>query len=802
MKALLPTFLFCLWVWHSHAQNASLPAGSGTINDPYLIENLNHLYWMSSQPSSALSGKFFSQTNNIDASETNSWFPIANSPSGWIPIGLTSQNAFSGTYNGNGFIISNLFINNTGQSNCGLFGYLNNASVKNLHLKNVSLLCNSYIGAIAGNSNSSLIENCSSDGIITSVSGYAGGLCGKSSYNSTISLCRSDCNVNGISNCGGLVGEISGASLSNCYARGNVTRNSGTIGTFGGAIGYALNSLIQYCYSTGPVVYSGSVNPTAKGFVGNSSGSTYTSVFFDMNTSGQSSSTGGTGLSTLQMKSYEQFQSANFDLKAENIVGSEDYWALSASTNDGYPNLEKVQQLNFTGLGSTNWAESSNWSPQMIPDSLSDLIIPSTKSVEVPAGYIARCRTLMMESQSLLSMLASSQAQSELICEGAITNAGVIKQEAVIQGGWINPGSNWHLISSLAGKTPITTLIPNSGDYDLYAWDENSATWINSKALNNPVPFDDSLKIGKGYLVSYSEYQIIEFTGTPYQGEFSSPEISNSSGTYGGWNLLGNPYSYSVNWKGSKLSPPNTGNIAKIWSSTNEAYFDLLPGETIKKGTGFFVYANESSRHAETSHSDPEEIFSLHLADENRFLELQYLIHSDAGFCEDDSWDSRYMQANGRQFYWYSNQNAYSLLAHPAIAESSTIQIAVESEEKKNYRLELILNNRDIVLCLFDNKTKKYHQLNEAPYHFIADPADDPIRFEVTLCLKKESEGSSGCCEIENQRPDIDALLFPVFGEIITYPSGWNESNTQLYDLAGRKISSPENGVYIVRKVH
>lgn len=78
------------------SQIATAPSGSGTLNDPYLIENGENLYWVTQNSGSWSS--YFSQTNPIVFTGMNAW----NGGAGWSPIGNVTT-LFTGVYNGNGF---------------------------------------------------------------------------------------------------------------------------------------------------------------------------------------------------------------------------------------------------------------------------------------------------------------------------------------------------------------------------------------------------------------------------------------------------------------------------------------------------------------------------------------------------------------------------------------------------------------------------------------------------------------------------------------------------------------------------
>ena len=110
------------WVasgWPVYYAHAVPPQGTGTSADPYQINILNNLYWVSQNDSTW--DKYFIQTANIDASRTVKW----KNGAGFPPIGNSSKN-FTGNYNGQGYSIDSLFINQTPNGeNIGLFGCTN-----------------------------------------------------------------------------------------------------------------------------------------------------------------------------------------------------------------------------------------------------------------------------------------------------------------------------------------------------------------------------------------------------------------------------------------------------------------------------------------------------------------------------------------------------------------------------------------------------------------------------------------------------------------------------------------------------
>jgi len=157
-----------------------------------------------------------------------------------------------------------------------------------------SVLGSYSVGGLVGYNSNGIITYCSSTG---SVSGNdrVGGLVGDSS--GTITNCYSIGGVSGFYNVGGLVGDNNGI-ITNCYSTGGVSGYApvgGLIGINGG------NGIIKNCYSTGSVVGDG-----AGGLVEKNDG-TVLSSFWDIETSGRTTSSGGRGLTTAEMQMASTF---------------------------------------------------------------------------------------------------------------------------------------------------------------------------------------------------------------------------------------------------------------------------------------------------------------------------------------------------------------------------------------------------------------------------------------------------------------------------------------------------------------
>jgi hypothetical protein len=155
-----------------------------------------------------------------------------------------------------------------------------------------------------------------------------GGLLGGGYDNYTASSCYSTGDVRGNAEVGGFAAFVAySATVSDCYSTGNVIRNTGSTDTvIAGFVGMNYNAKVLRCFSTGSVVYEGASNPVNRGFAGyinTGAGYQMTGNFWDIETSGQTSTLGAaTGKTTTEMKTQTTFTTAawNFSTPVWKIV--------------------------------------------------------------------------------------------------------------------------------------------------------------------------------------------------------------------------------------------------------------------------------------------------------------------------------------------------------------------------------------------------------------------------------------------------------------------------------------------------
>ena len=204
------------------------------------------------------------------------WFITANG--GWEPIGdcgvingecleetHNDYRPFTATFEGNGYMIRNLAIRRN-QSHIGLFGYTDNATIRNLGLEQALA---DYTGSTEYNYIAPLVGWMEGGAITASyATGAADGGDGDDDY------------------VGGLVGRQIGGTLIASYATGTAHGRGGDYDSVGGLVGEQSNATLIASYATGTVHGGAGERDDAGGLVGYQDGGTLTASYATGNVDG------------------------------------------------------------------------------------------------------------------------------------------------------------------------------------------------------------------------------------------------------------------------------------------------------------------------------------------------------------------------------------------------------------------------------------------------------------------------------------------------------------------------------------
>jgi hypothetical protein len=283
----------------------------------------------------ALVGHHGDGVNDATISNAYSSGSIRGSGNSWVAVhgGLVGRNQAASTIT-DSHSTANLIVNVTptfaGMDTMqfgGLVGVNHGITTDCFATGNIQIICAGanddvkYVGGFVGDNFSSTTRRCHATGnisiqcdeTVTAVGGFSGVI-------SDIYECYSIGNID-ISAGDNIraVGGFSGYGPDdgqNCYSRGSITVTSlGAASRWiGGFVGMVDGlEAVQFSYSTGSIITSG-IFSNVGGFCGRKIG-TVTNCFWDTQTSGQTSSAGGTGKTTEEMNHRDIYIAAGWDLE-------------------------------------------------------------------------------------------------------------------------------------------------------------------------------------------------------------------------------------------------------------------------------------------------------------------------------------------------------------------------------------------------------------------------------------------------------------------------------------------------------
>lgn len=265
----------------------------GTINNPFVIKNAQHLINLSDivndrrDPVNSVDGEYFGANINTAASDitfANCYFVVASdigTATGnidFVPIGKNGTYYFAGTiFGGNDSDANNrtmrtinLNIQQSGESNVGLFGYVNGASISYIKTAG-TIVGGAAVGGLVGYADGVTISNCRNNATVKATGNaatfegkqgaYLGGFVGYATASVTIKNCYNGGEITTETKwensniVGGIVGHLeTGGQVSYCYNIGKVVGSD----NIGGIVGIN-NGTVSFCYQGGGLndLYSG-----------------------------------------------------------------------------------------------------------------------------------------------------------------------------------------------------------------------------------------------------------------------------------------------------------------------------------------------------------------------------------------------------------------------------------------------------------------------------------------------------------------------------------------------------------------
>jgi hypothetical protein len=488
----------------------------------------------------------------------------------------------------------------------------------------------------------------------------------------------------------------------------------------------------------------------------------------------------------------------------------------------------------FTGTG--NWSAADRWSPSL-PGATTNVIIDGAATIntdiEVANLTINATRSLTIATEGKLKVtgtLTNSASLTGLVVEsGGSLIHNTADVSATVRRTFAE-AEHWRLIGSPVENQPVSGgwtpagNYPGGVGYDFYAYDEESATWLNQKlGVNNITSFMQ----GKGYLVSFeAAAQTKEYEGELNNGNVPVSLTKDNVGAYSGANLIANPYASGIDW-----NMADRGLLADDFAyvydasalSGSGAYIEIDGGLTeayVAPNQGFFVVADEGGtftfnntmrKHGGSFYKNTKGVDHLKLKLSNDSFYDETTVRK-----EENSMNTR-DRRDALKFYSYnplspqifsltSDAVKVSINSLPEISDETIIQLGTLLPSEGAYQISLVESEgvfADKIIYLEDQLTGVNYNLSEnGSYYFIASGTNDPNRFLLHF----------GLVSVGEQLP-TETLQAYAYNNRLFVNSSLEKASLSVYDVQGRLLLQREinesglqsvemkmpAGVYIVR---
>ncbi len=735
--------------------------GSGTEADPYQIGSLANMYWLTQNNSEW--DKHYEQMVDIDFSKSSIW----NDGAGFSPIG-NATTRFTGSFDGNGYSISNLTVKNETSGYIGFFGNARNAEFSNISIKNADIIGGgSYVGVLLGFGNIVTANNIEVDGTVSGKN-QAGGLAG-TIWTGTISRVKSSVNVTstGSGQVGGIIGAASSVQLSESFSTGIIT---GASNYTGGLIGYTSQyTTVEKSFTSGSVNGTGLVG----GLVG---GNTYNSSISNSYSIAKVTGNSNTGAITGYNNTNATVSGTYWNSERSGLAVGIDYDDnAQSSTSLTIEELKNPDKF-------SNWDFDNTWVR--------------------PNGSVLP--TLQWNDYRLAGPeIKGSQGWRMFGVPFANATFGSITDSLWTQG--------------IAGGST------SKGRPNMFTWNEATQSWEVPDSINA------SASSGKGFMMYVFEDDKYQEEGT--QGGFPKsiiaegkanplPQTIPLSYTEGalsnlnGINFVSNPSFSTLNWE--EISKTNTTGIYYVWDGANSHYDAYQTGvggtnsatKYIAPFQGFYVKATEASAELNIDSTAiastdtiayksnvNNEIFSvlLHLENKNGLSdELRLVVREDA-LIEYDEFDAPEFGSFAESFLNISSllDSIDLVIDSRPLTETLSFDLVFEAQNTSGQTLLSIAENKlpeKWTIELLNSVTDERFDLTQEEVSLSisetnAKPSSEPTELKIKSSsispiwkVVINTAGIATSADEEIGLPDKFSLSQ-------NYPNPFNPSTTIKYDL-------------------
>ncbi len=454
---------------------------------------------------------------------------------------------------------------------------------------------------------------------------------------------------------------------------------------------------------------------------------------------------------------------------------------------------EPANLWRWTGAINSNWEDPGNWEKNQLPKTDSHVLIPVTSNNPIISSQGNVIYELEIKTDASLTIGSTANLTVEdsifnevgvsgLVVESNNNGTGSLVQynnsvSATFQRYISGEPQAWQMISSpMEAQEIADDFTPTGGSdaygdstrYDFYTWYEPDTSWVY--LLNNDQPptwltcnGSNIFVPGRGYLISYKD----EHPTKVYKGNLNSGPISiqlsktEGTGTEFGFNLVGNPYSSSIDWKSSGwersvLEDSGGGYDIWIWSETNMNYGAYNSASDSDNGTlgvsryiaptqGFFVKAGQTGElfmdNSVRVHAGAGNWMKSAAANQNKII---IDLESSEGYGKDEVvvefGHNEPLTGTSKKFslvpsspslYLPDEKDFYSIRLLGEKENYPVFPVSFKAGVNGSYNLTVSFDSDAFeVLELYDKVIGEWHDLKEnGTYSFQADSGDKTDRF-------------------------------------------------------------------------
>jgi hypothetical protein len=454
------------------------------------------------------------------------------------------------------------------------------------------------------------------------------------------------------------------------------------------------------------------------------------------------------------------------------------------------------QDFVWSGNVSNDWHNPANWLNNEVPGAADNVIIPATAGNFPTLLATGTCNNILLGS--------SATGTASLIDNGFLTvNGTATVQRHIDAANWDDGNDGWHFVSAPVASQAIAddwTPAGEGNDYDFYAWSDNNSplSWLNQKVPSNNLTH---FIPGKGYLVAYQTGGVRAFKGGLNTGNVEVTLLRSPDSYWSGWNLLGNPYSSSIDWNLADRSLFEDDfayvyNTSRAGGAGYELIDGSMAGSLIAPHQGFFARAGETANGLNFSFTNeirahggiwlknnfPDDHLRLRLTNEDFFEETILRIRDGSHFERDrqDALKLLSFNPNVPQFYSITSNNVkVAVNSIPSIPDEIFIALGMLMPDHGNYTISITdIQGKfaEIDILLEDVVSGITQNLSENKvYRFNIEAGESNSRFLLKFGTDNSPEFSAvhyvysygKTLFVLNQKEEALVEVFNAFGQVV-----------------------------------